>query len=231
AVSLGLLAQGLPIFYDMHTGFYGTPLLTVMLAQGCVFACWQLSILLSKTPLLSPLLQSIGAMSLGIMLLHKAIPFLPGYSRLQGHTESSAFVAALVSSWLLSLLLNRFSLTRALFLGSEKDWNGLLRPTAVLRETTATARASPLVKELPHRRRACRFSRGIRQVQRLHHRTQHALVLIHGPRLLHVARFHPRPPKHRRHLSPAVPRIAVRGFVEVHDQNPITARPERGPHR
>lgn len=141
AVSLLLLARGLPVFYDMRAGFYGTPFVTPVLALCCIFACWQLSALLSRIPLFSPLLQSFGAMSLGIMLLHKAVPLLPGYGFIPGRSELTAFLASLLSAWMLSLLFNRFSLARALFLGSEKDFRALFQPSPVLRETTETAQA------------------------------------------------------------------------------------------
>ena len=123
-----LLARGLPVFYDMHNGFYGVPFLTFVLSSGCIFTCVQVARASVQVPLFGWVLRNLGVMSLGIMLVHKVVPMIPGYSVLPVAGPGTPTLVDLAVSWGVALLLSRSSLTRALFLGCEHDFTTHISP-------------------------------------------------------------------------------------------------------
>jgi hypothetical protein len=59
---------------------------------------------------------------MGIMLIHISLKELPGTRHFWEHRSfGSTFLILLLVPYALTLLLTRFSVTRAFFLGSEKD--------------------------------------------------------------------------------------------------------------
>jgi hypothetical protein len=81
------------------------------------------------------LLQRWGALSMGIMFVHKDLPGLPGFKYVEARGELPTFLLLILLSWWVSNELSRHSLTRALLLGSEKDFNLLRGHTPSLSKT------------------------------------------------------------------------------------------------
>jgi fucose 4-O-acetylase-like acetyltransferase len=114
-----------PIQYDMRGAIYGVPLLSLLLAGCCILAMIRLSKFILLAPPITTIFQKVGAASMGIMFLHKPLPSLPGFSRLSLFHPFAAFVVVSLVAYLGTIFLSRFSLGRAIFLGSQKDFLAL----------------------------------------------------------------------------------------------------------
>ena len=122
AVSLYYLRSSPETAYDMRAGYYGLPVITAVLAFGCILACVRLSVWLTPILFLGKWLQQLGAFSLGIMLIHKALPVLPVFRPVLAHGTLLTFVTVVILSWCISGCLWTCSFTRAVLLGSERDF-------------------------------------------------------------------------------------------------------------
>ena len=128
---LGVLATvwlaclGVPIPFDMRSAVYGVPGLSVLLAGCCILALIQVSKLILLAPPLTRVLEKIGAASIGIMFLHKPLPALPGFVHLSTSYPFAAFVAISCVAYAGTVLLARFPVGRAIFLGSQRDFLAL----------------------------------------------------------------------------------------------------------
>ncbi len=142
--------RALPLSYDMRNAVYGTPGLTLILSTCCITCVVLISRLAVAASVPRALFTSLGAASMGIMFIHKALPAIPPLARLaisHGYAASLLFTAV---SLCLTLLMQRAAVTRALLLGSEKDFHALFdgcftMPTQVRRSAgagTANAQAN-----------------------------------------------------------------------------------------
>jgi fucose 4-O-acetylase-like acetyltransferase len=121
-LSIWLLRRGVPISYNIRDGIYGVPFLSLALALCCILGCIQIARLLMRVPLLEKPFQRLGVMSMGIMLIHKELEELPGHAFLASKGVLVTFLFRLLVSYVAALILNHYSTTRALLLGSEKDF-------------------------------------------------------------------------------------------------------------
>lgn len=126
-----LIAAGYRIDYDMKHSVYGVPFLSFALSLGCIFSVLLVSRIASSLPIAAGWIASLGASSMGIMFLHRL--FLIGQGNpLRRHPWVGALVV-LVVTHLLTWLMSRFRISRALLLGSEADcaslrWTGQVQP-------------------------------------------------------------------------------------------------------
>jgi len=130
-----LLLRGIPIAYDMRSDILGVPFLTPLLALGCILFCIASCRLLTFTPVVGSMFKKLGVLSLGIMLIHKILPAVPGFGRFERHGLLLSFFVTILCSYFLAqgLLLTR--ITRALLLGSERDFAALkLFPLSVFEQ-------------------------------------------------------------------------------------------------
>lgn len=79
---------------------------------------------------------------MGIMVIHKVVLSTGPVSRLMAKSGWAAFLVALLASWILTLLLARFSFTRAFLLGSERDFQRICTPSAFLPRPVSEADAA-----------------------------------------------------------------------------------------
>jgi fucose 4-O-acetylase-like acetyltransferase len=131
ALLLGALSFGLGIalllrlpaaFMDMRAGHYGIPVVSFAIAVGCSLGIFELSRRLEGLPAVAAVLRQLGALSLGVMLLHKVVPVL---HHVTGGRPLPVFLWDLAAAWAGAYVLSRLSWGRALFLGSERDWRAL----------------------------------------------------------------------------------------------------------
>jgi fucose 4-O-acetylase-like acetyltransferase len=116
----------IPIQYDLRSAIYGVPLLSLLLAACCIVAMIWISKLILLAPSLTSIFEKIGAASMGIMFLHKPLPGLPGFSRLSLSHPYAAFVVVSFVAYVCTILITRFRVGRALFLGSQRDFLALI---------------------------------------------------------------------------------------------------------
>jgi polysaccharide biosynthesis protein PslL len=126
---------GLPVFYNMRLGIYGIPGFSLVLAACCILCL----IAVSRIVPAQGLWARLGAASMGIMFIHKALPAiapLNDWAMRHGYIASIVFTAI---SLLLTELLRHTMLTRALLLGSEADFRKLDFAPGRIVETHATS--------------------------------------------------------------------------------------------
>jgi len=128
-----LAYKNVPIPYDMRGANYGIPLLSLLLASCCILALIRLSKLLLLASSVTRLLEMVGAASMGIMFIHKPLPALPGFGWLALFHPFVAFVVFSFVAYVCTVILSKFSLARALCLGSEKDFTSLISRVRGLR--------------------------------------------------------------------------------------------------
>ncbi|MFM7407802.1 MAG: hypothetical protein ACKO3K_14390 [Cuspidothrix sp.] len=108
--------------YDMKRAICGVPVLSLLLAIGMIIFLSQISKFISKqVPLLSKIIGGLGEASMIILYLH--MTFIYG---LKGTNLVTSFfnlsILSIILSFLVYLIILRFSLTRAIFLGSYSDF-------------------------------------------------------------------------------------------------------------
>lgn len=114
-----------PIAFDMRSSIYGVPVLSPLLAACCILALIRLSKLILLAPGLTKGLEVIGAASMGIMFIHKPLSAVPALGWLATvHPYLAGAVFSLIA-YVCTFILSRFSLGRAIFLGSQKDFRHL----------------------------------------------------------------------------------------------------------
>ncbi len=120
-----LVVQSVPVFYDMRMAVYGIPGLSLLIATNCIFCLIAISKLCTRSALLHRTFGSLGAASMGIMFIHKQLPIVPALARLSTEHAYLATVFFLSVSLVMTRLLHCTTITRALLLGSEADFNRL----------------------------------------------------------------------------------------------------------
>jgi fucose 4-O-acetylase-like acetyltransferase len=129
-LTVWLVRLHVSVSYDMKSGNYGVPGLSLVLGLSCILAVIALSRIITRTAALTTVFASVGASSMGIMVIHKVVLSTGPVSRLTKNGWA-AFLVALVTSWIVTLLLARFSVTRAFLLGSERDFQRIWTPSSV----------------------------------------------------------------------------------------------------
>jgi polysaccharide biosynthesis protein PslL len=126
------LRQNFSLSYNLRGAVYGVPIVSFGLALCCIVGVIVLSKLIHSVVPSHNLLARFGAASMGIMCIHEGLRSFAGWilqgSRQLGSANSyEAFIVFSGVSYGLTLALMQFSITRALFLGSEKDFAFLRR--------------------------------------------------------------------------------------------------------
>lgn len=120
------LKRGMPLSYNMRGADYGVPFVSFALALCCIFWVVKASQLLRLAPPVARFVERFGAASMGIMFIHKVLPVLPGLGGLVPRHPWVALVLFSAISYGFTMLLLRFRWTRALFMGSQKDFDLLV---------------------------------------------------------------------------------------------------------
>ncbi len=116
------IKRAVPLAYNMRGAAYGVPVLSFVLALCCIFCVVKISQLLRFAPPIRKLMERFGAASMGIMFIHKVLPVLPGLGRLVPRHPWVALVLFSAISYAFTMLLLQFRWTRALLMGSQKDF-------------------------------------------------------------------------------------------------------------
>ncbi|MCX6147778.1 MAG: hypothetical protein NTW25_11125, partial [Candidatus Kapabacteria bacterium] len=110
-------------YLDMKRSYYGIPFITIISSLSLILLIKMISLKISKFYKISQILIKIGKSSLVIMYLHQPIQIL-----IQTKVTTNLtirFLFSLLISYLIYLLLSQYIITRALFLGSNKDFKFL----------------------------------------------------------------------------------------------------------
>jgi fucose 4-O-acetylase-like acetyltransferase len=118
-IAVTMVLFGIHVEQDMKSNLYGIPYLSFVLALCLIVAFMHFHSYLSRTKIIGPVFASLGQYSMGIMFLHMPIAvamrnWLPTYG------ETIRFISAVALSYGIARALDRFSLTRSIFLGSAR---------------------------------------------------------------------------------------------------------------
>ncbi len=127
-VALGVLLvfKSVAIEYDMRDAVYGIPVLTLGLSLAYILTVITFSKWLSISRPVASVLGKLGTASMGIMFLHM---FIAQKLRYWLHLENAALLLAvlvLLVSFGITMALFQWRATRALLLGSKKDFMALV---------------------------------------------------------------------------------------------------------
>jgi fucose 4-O-acetylase-like acetyltransferase len=140
SLSIWLLIRQAPLSYDMRAGTYGVPIVSFVLALCCILGVIYICRAVENMPLFARSLHRLGAVSMSIMFIHKELPGLPRYTLLERQGVTVTFVIVLLISYYLAVLLARVSSTRALFLGSERDFQVIVKHRGLIAKIRSTVR-------------------------------------------------------------------------------------------
>jgi fucose 4-O-acetylase-like acetyltransferase len=112
--------------YDMKTGNYGIPFVTLFSSLVVVLCLIEIVKIISKYPPASKPFNEFGAASMVIMYLHQPIQFI-ALEHFHVLSPVARFFIALVLSMGGYYLLNSFTIGRALFMGSLPDFKKIFR--------------------------------------------------------------------------------------------------------
>ena len=118
-IAVIMVLLGIHVEQDMKNNVYGIPYVSLALALCLILAFMHLNAYLSRVKIVGPVLASLGRYSMGIMFLHMPIAvamrnWLPTYG------ETIRFIVAVALSYAIARALDRFSLTRSIFLGAAR---------------------------------------------------------------------------------------------------------------
>ncbi|MEB3341283.1 acyltransferase family protein [Okeania sp.] len=117
--------QFFSVDYDMKGANYGIPIISLLLALGMIIFCIDVSkLLVERVPLVAKIFTALGKASMIILFLH--IVFRDFLRFLNLGVFSSNFIVFILGttlSFISYIIIIRFSLTRAILLGSEKDFD------------------------------------------------------------------------------------------------------------
>lgn len=125
ATSFMLTRSHIPVEYDMKDTNYGIPVLSFILALGCIAGTIQLSKWVSQISVVAAILGSIGNASIGIMFLHVSLMYLRGLRQIAGGNPFAYGLLLSAICYAITYGLMQFGLSRALFLGSVRDFDAL----------------------------------------------------------------------------------------------------------
>lgn len=120
-----LFWRGIDISYDMHNGFYGVPFLSLILSLCCIHAVVVSSKVICRIPFAESVLASFGSLSMGIMFIHNPLFFPALLANLIPNGSAVGFVLMFLVAYGLAYGLSKNRITRAIYLGSEKDFRSL----------------------------------------------------------------------------------------------------------
>ena len=128
SIAVIMVFLGIHVEQDMKSNLYGIPYISFALAFCLILAFMHVSSRLSRMKIVGPALAGLGRYSMGIMFLHMPIAvamrnWLPTYG------ETIRFVVACALSYAIARALDRFSLTRSIFLGSARPAAPSVRKT------------------------------------------------------------------------------------------------------
>lgn len=115
-VSLVLLSAGHLDVPDMKSAHYGTPFLALLFSFAWIFVLMAVARGISALPLASHGLRQLGQAAMVIMYAHQSLQLLIKMA-VGIDNNTVRFMGAVLGSYLLFLLLQRFPATRMLFLG------------------------------------------------------------------------------------------------------------------
>ncbi|EEF21948.1 conserved hypothetical protein [Ricinus communis] len=118
-IAVTMVLLGIHVEQDMKNNLYGIPYLSFALALCLILAFMHFNSYLSRVKVIGPVFASLGQYSMGIMFLHMPVAvamrnWLPTYG------ETIRFIAAVALSYGIARALDRFSLTRSIFLGAAR---------------------------------------------------------------------------------------------------------------
>ena len=116
-LSLVLFGSGHLVIPDMKAAQYGTPVVGLLFSVAWIFSLMALARGVHAVPVLGPGLKALGAASMVIMYAHESLQLLMQRS-LGIDNPTLRFAGAILGSYLLFMLLNRWQPTRMLFLGA-----------------------------------------------------------------------------------------------------------------
>ncbi|MGK7922131.1 MAG: hypothetical protein AB4080_19210 [Trichodesmium sp.] len=107
---------------DMKRANYGMPVVSLLLAIGLILLLIDISKLVVKNvPLLSKIIGGLGQASMSILYLHLAFIYaLKGLD--SGMSYINIFLFSTALSFMIHVIILKFSFTRAIFLGSYSDF-------------------------------------------------------------------------------------------------------------
>lgn len=107
---------------DMKRANYGMPVVSLLLAIGLILLLIDISKLVVKNvPLLSKIIGALGQASMSILYLHLAFIYaLKGLD--SGMSYINIFLFSTALSFMIHVIILKFSFTRAIFLGSYSDF-------------------------------------------------------------------------------------------------------------
>jgi fucose 4-O-acetylase-like acetyltransferase len=111
-------------FYDMKHNFYGIPFVTFIASVIIILSIQYFSTILSQIAIISKPLIELGKASMVIMFTHQPIQII--IKRFVTSDLTVRFLASVIFSYLLYLLLSRFAISRALFMGSKTDFDTII---------------------------------------------------------------------------------------------------------
>lgn len=117
AIAVALVLAGYLVAQDMKYTIYGIPVLSFALAMCMIIAFMQLNLYLASVKPVAAVLAGFGRYSMGIMFLHMPIA-VAMRTMSPGGSETLRFIVAVIAAYGLSVALDRFTLTRSIFLGS-----------------------------------------------------------------------------------------------------------------
>lgn len=112
--------------YDMKTGSYGIPFVTLFSALVVVVCLIEIAKLIVKSPDVSKPFNELGTASMVIMYLHQPVQFI-ALEQFSIVNPLARFFIALAISMGGYYLLNSFTIGRALFMGSLPDFKKVFR--------------------------------------------------------------------------------------------------------
>jgi len=127
-IAVAMVLLGIHVEQDMKSNLYGIPYVSFALALCLILAFMNLNSHLSSVKIVGPVLVNLGQYSMGIMFLHMPIAvamrnWLPTYG------ETVRFIVAVALSYAIARALDRFSLTRSIFLGAARPVAPSVRKT------------------------------------------------------------------------------------------------------
>ena len=127
-IAVILVLLGVHVEQDMKSNLYGIPYLSFVLALCLILAFMDVNLYLARMRFIGPVLAGLGRYSMGIMFLHMPIAvamrnWLPSYG------ATIRFIVACALSYAIARALDRFSLTRSIFLGSARPAAPSVRKT------------------------------------------------------------------------------------------------------
>jgi fucose 4-O-acetylase-like acetyltransferase len=114
--ALVLVLLGVDVEQDLKYTVYGIPFVSVALALSLILAFMHLSFYVARAKIIGPVLASLGRYSMGIMFLHMPIAY--AMRALPEHSETVRLIVAFSLSYAIAWGMDRFALTRSLFLGA-----------------------------------------------------------------------------------------------------------------